>query len=227
VYEAVVFDNDGVLVGGTRGEDMRAAARLAFEVHGVEDPKDTHVAAVAYGVSLADLRWLDGAHPVDPEAFWETRDRYASAFQLASIHDGEKRPYDDVGILRELEVPMSVVSSNQEVTLRFLLDHYDLSDQFVSAYGREPTLADVVRKKPEPYFVGRAVEDLQRAHGNGLTSDDVLMVGDNDSDVEAAHAAGIDAAFIRREHRVDHDLRVEPEHEIDDMHDLRRLLDGN
>jgi phosphoglycolate phosphatase-like HAD superfamily hydrolase len=226
VYEAVVFDNDGVLVGGTRGEDMRRAARQAFEAHGIEDPEETHVAAVAYGVSLADLRWLVDAHNVDAEGFWETRDRYASAFQLASIRDGEKQPYDDVGVLRELDVPMAVVSSNQEITLRFLLEHHGLAEAFVGIYGREPTLVDVARKKPEPHFVSRALEDLQHAHDEQLDPGDVVMVGDNDSDVQAAHAAGIDAAFIRREHRVDHDLRSDPEHELDDLHDLRSLLDG-
>jgi len=48
-------------------------------------------------------------------------------------------------------------------------------------------------------------------------------VGDDESDVVAAHRAGIDSAFIRRPHRRDADLDVEPTYVIDDLHDLRRV----
>lgn len=227
MYEAVIFDNDGVLVRADHLPVHREAVRRAFAVHGVDDPAAEDVEAMALGVTLPELRRVADAYGFDPAAFWESRDRLSSAAQLAGLHDGLKQPYDDVDVVRELEVPLAVVSTNQHATLRFLLSHFDLADHVVSAYGREPTLADLTRKKPGPYFLTRAMGDIERARGDGgLDPSSVLMVGDSESDVRAARAAGVDAAFVRRPHREDYALGVDPDHELADLHDLAALFAG-
>ena len=43
----------------------------------------------------------------------------------------------------------------------------------------------------------------------------------------AAHAAGIDAAFVRRLHRRETDLSVTPDHEVDGLGELRDLVSGD
>jgi len=227
VYEAVIFDSDGVLVRADHLDVHRAGIRRAFAVHGADDPDPDDVEAMTLGVTLPKLRRVADEYGFDPAAFWETRDRLSSAAQLAGLHDGLKRPYDDVDVVRELAVPAAVVSTNQQYTLRFLLERYGLADHVVAAYGRAPTLADLARRKPAPYFLTRALSDLERARGDGhLDPADVLMVGDSESDVRAAHAAGTDAAFVRRPHRSDDDLDVVPDHELADLHELAALLDG-
>lgn len=224
MYEAVIFDNDGVLVGSTRGDDLLAASRRTFAVHGIDDPDQDDVEALAWGVGLNDLKRLAANHGVDPQALWETRDRYASAFQMESVREGHKQPFDDADVIHDIDVPMAVVSSNQQTTLRFLLDRYGYADRFVSLYGRDPVLAHVEHKKPSPYFLQRAMDDMERARGNGpLDPDDVLMVGDSGSDVRAAHAAGVDAAFVQREeygYRPD----AEVDHDLSSLAELRDLV---
>lgn len=228
MYEAVIFDNDGVLVRADHLPVHRQAVRAAFAAHGVDDPDPADVEAMALGVTLPELRTVADRYGIDPVAFWRTRDEASSAAQIEGVANGLKRPYDDTAILRELDVPAAVVSTNQQPTLEFLLDRFDLADHVVGAYGRAPTLVDLVRKKPGPYFLTRALADLERARGDGpLAPADVLMVGDSESDVRAARAAGVDSAFVRREHRADYDLAVAPDHELANLHGLARLLDGH
>ena len=93
-----------------------------------------------------------------------------------------------------------------------VLDHFDLAGQFEVTYGREPSIASLSRKKPSPYYIERALEDLG--------AETALFVGDNESDVLAADNAGIDSAFVRRPHRRSAELSCQPTYEIDDLHDL-------
>ncbi|MFA9517606.1 HAD family hydrolase [Halopenitus sp. H-Gu1] len=212
MYDAVVFDNDGVLVGRTPFETLREAAWNAFESVGVEDPDLAHVDDVAIGVSPATLTDVCERYDVDPGEFWRVRDRAASDAQAADARAGRKTPYGDLDVLDELDAPLGVVSSNQQATVDFLLDHFDLAGRFETAYGREPSIASLSRKKPSPYYIERAMEDL--------SAETALFVGDNESDLEAADNAGIDSAFIRRPHRRDFELDRQPTYDIDDLHDL-------
>ncbi len=51
---------------------------------------------------------------------------------------------------------------------------------------------------------------------------DALYVGDSETDVLAAHNAGLDSIFLRREHSADVTLSVEPTAE---MPNLRALVE--
>ncbi|MFC6613383.1 HAD family hydrolase [Halopenitus salinus] len=212
MYDAVVFDNDGVLVGRTPFDTLREAAWNAFESVGVEDPDLAHVDDVAIGVTPATLTDVCERYDIDPSEFWRVRDRVASDAQVEDARAGRKTPYDDLDVLDEIDAALGVVSSNQQATVDFLLDHFGLAGRFETAYGREPSIASLSRKKPSPYYLERALEDL--------SAETALFVGDNESDLEAADNAGIDSAFIRRPHRRDFELTRQPTYEIDDLHDL-------
>ncbi|WP_418282851.1 HAD family hydrolase [Halorubrum sp. DTA98] len=212
MYDAVVFDNDGVLIGRTPFDTLREAAWNAFESVGVADPSLAHVEDVAVGVDPATLTDICDRYGVDPTEFWRVRDETASAAQVADARRGRKTPYDDVDVIRHLDASLGVVSSNQQATVDFLLDHFGLADRFETAYGREPSIASLSRKKPSPYYIERALEDVDAGTA--------LFVGDNESDVRAADNAGIDSAFIRRPHRRSYELSTQPTYEIDDLHDL-------
>ena len=212
MYDAVVFDNDGVLVGRTPFDTLREAAWDAFVSLGVDDPDLAHVDDVAVGVDPATLADICDRYGVDPGEFWRIRDETASAAQVAAARKGQKTPYDDVDALRYLDASLGVVSSNQQATVDAILDHFGLAGQFEVAYGREPSIASLSRKKPSPYYIERALEDLD--------AETAIFVGDNETDVHAADNAGIDSAFVRRPHRRSIDLSCQPTYEIDDLHDL-------
>jgi len=212
VYDAVVFDNDGVLVGRTPFDTLREAAWCAFESVGVEDPDLADVDDVAVGMDPATLADLCERYGIDATEFWRVRDETAARAQIADARRGRKTPYDDVGALDSLDAALGIVSSNQQATVDFILDHFGFAGRFGTAYGREPTIASLSRKKPSPYYIERALEDLG--------ADTALFVGDNESDVLAADNAGIDSAFIRRPHRRSTELDCQPTYEVDDLHDL-------
>jgi len=160
VYDAVVLDNDGVLVGRTPFDTLREAAWDAFVSLGVEDPDLAHVDDIAVGVDPATLTDICDRYGVDPAEFWRVRDETASAAQIDAARKGQKTPYDDVDALRALDASLGVVSSNQQATVDALLDHFGLAGHFEVAYGREPSVVSLSRKKPSPYYIERALEDL-------------------------------------------------------------------
>lgn len=214
-YDGVIFDNDGVLLTLTSSDAHRAGARAAFDRVGVSMPEPEHVEAMGFGVSVPQLESICAQYDLDPASFWRARDSEISAAQRDEIEAGEKRPYRDIDALSELTVPLGVVSSNQQATVEFAFDHFDLAPHFETVQAREPTVGSLERKKPNPHYVEQALGEL------GVS--EALLVGDNESDIEAAHRAGIDAAFIRRPHRVDTALDVVPEYEIWGLEDVVRI----
>jgi len=216
-YDAIVFDNDGVLARITEGEAVRNAIRQTFHEFGVQDPDPTHIEQL-FGVTMADLLSVCSTYGLDPGRFWERRDQNVAAAQIQLIDAGTKDLYEDVATLDAITSPLGVVSNNQHRTVQYILSHYGLIDQFNTVYGRQPTLEDVMRKKPNPYYIEQALTDL--------SATDALYVGDSPKDVIAAQRAGIDAAFIRRPHRKSAELPVKPTIEVPDLTTLVAEITG-
>jgi len=216
-YDAVVFDMDGVLVEMTPGAVLRDAARETFRDLGVDAPDPEHVDALRGGTTVDALREIGDAYDLDHEAVWERRERNAAFAQRALAHGGGKRPYEEVqGVLDALDLPMGVVSANQHGTVEFLMEHADLADHFGPIYGREETVAGLRRKKPNTHYLEVAFEELG--------AENPLYVGDSSGDVEAATAAGLDSAFVRRDHRLGYDLRAEPTYEVETLRAVPEIV---
>ncbi|KTG09442.1 hydrolase [Haloprofundus marisrubri] len=212
MYDAIIFDNDGVLVSLVEFAVLERAAREAFVDCGVSDPHDDHVDAMSLGVTPESLTAVAETYGFDAETFFAARDRIASRAQQDEIRAGRKALYDDFDTVRSLDHPLGIVSSNQQATVDFVLSHFGVEHLFETAYGREPIPESVTRKKPNTHYVDRALTDLDAEHA--------LFVGDSDTDVLAAHNAGLDSVFIRREHRADYPLDVDPTYEIESLSGL-------
>ena len=219
-YDAVVFDNDGVLTHLTDWDLIRGAIRETFAEFGV-DPHDEHVEDALRG-EPERLYWLADHHGFDPDRFWARREAHAAAAQRDAMVSGNKPLYDDCAVLPQLrarhDLPLGVVSNNQHETIQHVLEVHGVAELFDTAYGREPTFDGARRKKPDPHYLNRALADLD------VEPATTLYVGDSDSDVLAAHNAGVDSAFLRRPHRHGYDLDVEPTHEITSLRELPALL---
>jgi HAD superfamily hydrolase (TIGR01549 family) len=214
-YDTVVFDNDGVLVGRTRFDVLQEATRETFAEFGLTDPDPDHVEDMTIGATTGHVGTVCQEYDLDPTTFWRTRDSTLSRAQQEEARAGRKTPYDDLDTLADLDAAMGVVSSNQQETVDFLLDHFEIRHHFGAAYGREATIESLDLRKPNPHYLDRALEDLD--------AESALFVGDNESDVRAAENAGIDSAFIRRPHRRDWDLEVWPTWDIDSLDDLHEI----
>jgi|GEM_PF-2508059 len=67
----------------------------------------------------------------------------------------------------------------------------------------------------EDYHNDRALDDLG--------AESALFVGDSESDVVAAHRAGLDSAFIRRSHCADATLSTAPDYEVENLYDVAKI----
>lgn len=216
-YEAVVFDHDGVLVELTEMDLLRRAARAAFADHGVDDPPEALVEH-ATRENLDDLARVEDDLEIPLADYWNSREAHATRHQCDAVADGAKPLYDDVTALADLPHRKAVVSNNQHDTVRFVVDHHGLADHFEHVAGRDPTLAGARRRKPETHYLDAALDELGTR--------DALYVGDSPKDVEVAHRAGVDSAFLRRSHRTDTVLDREPTYEVETLTALvERLTD--
>jgi len=213
-YEAVVFDNDGVLTHPTPRDVLRAATVEAFERVGVADPDPEHVDAVHLHVTPGDLRTAAGAYDLDPAALWRARDEAFSETQIADMRRGRKPLYEDYAAVRRVDAPRGIVSTNQHATIEAILEYHGIHGDFRTYYGREMEPASLRKKKPNSHYLDRALADL------GVDPGDALFVGDSESDVLAARNAGTDAAFLWRDHRDGDELDAAPDYELDSLRDL-------
>jgi HAD superfamily hydrolase (TIGR01549 family) len=213
-YETVLFDNDGVLVEPVGVGVLRRATREAFDALGVTEPRSDDVDRLAIGVTPKILSSVCDEYGLDPTRFWRARDYHSSHAQRAEFRAGRAGLYGDFDAVRHIDAPRGIVSSNQQATVDFMHDFFATRELFAIAYGREPTVESLARKKPDPHYVHRALSDLD------VDADAALFVGDSESDMRAARTAGLDAAFVRRPHRESYDLSIEPTYELDGLEDL-------
>jgi HAD superfamily hydrolase (TIGR01549 family) len=217
-YDAVLFDQDGVLVEPPSREVQVTATRDAFAAAGVESVERRHLDAICEGVTVAELREICGAYGLDPETFWATREHHDERSQLAQFRAGGRTPYDDVAAVADLPGARGVVSNNHHSTVEFVLSFFGLAPLFDTVRGRPKTVESLRLKKPNPHYIERALADLG--------TDSALYVGDSEHDVEAAHRAGVDSAFVRRPHTRDADLAVAPTHEVESLHALTDVVEN-
>ncbi len=221
MYESVVFDVDGVLLRphADHPDVYRDAVVTAFQSFDVTPPaSDVEAFFGGASKSLDSMRQVCERHGVDFESFWPKRERESANLQRRMMERRERDLYDDCAVVATLAEThdLGLVSNNQHATVEFMVDHFGLDDHFETAYGRSPTIEGYRRTKPDTHYIERALEDL------GTRS--ALYVGDSASDVVAAHRAGLDSAFVWRDHRNDYELSEEPTHEIDRLTQLADLV---
>ena len=216
-YDAVLFDNDGVLVDPPADETKLAAARDAFREVGVETPAQHHLEAIIGGVSPDLLHDVADAYDLAPADLWDARERHDERSQVEQFEAGARTTYDDVGAVTDLSHPCGIVSSNHHTTVAFILDYFELAGAFDTYYGREMTVESLTLKKPNPHYLEQALDDLDAETG--------LYVGDSEHDVVAAHRAGLNSVFLRREHNREFELGVEPTFEVDSLDVLPELAE--
>lgn len=225
-YDAVLFDNDGVVIQRTDPDVMRRGVHNAFQATGVSQPKQEDVTAIRNfsALTVAQVCEICHCYGLDPESFWASRENEVCAVQRDEMRNGNKTLFEDFTALDTLEasgVTLGIVSNNQHNTVRFMIDHFGLEGTFETFYGVDPTFDGIRRRKPDPYYVYQALSDIN--------STDVLFVGDKETDVRAARLAGLDTVYLRRdESRSDAEtFESKPDFQIASLSELPGIVTGD
>lgn len=213
-YDTVIFDNDGVLTQLTPHEVIRNAVLETYREFDV-DPSPDAVEALL-GKEVDAIYQVCDNYDLNPEQLWSRREANASSAQKEAIDTRKKNLFEDVDTLREFDATRGVVSNNQHATVAYIVEAFDIGDLFSVVIGRKPTLDGFRNRKPNPYYLERAVATLE--------ADSALYVGDSNVDVIAARRTGMDVAFLRREHRNGYELQAQPTYEIESLEELPTLV---
>lgn len=213
-YDAVVFDNDGVLTKLTPHDVLRDAVRETFREFDV-DPSPEAVEALV-GEEIDPIYKVCEEYDLDTEKLWARREANATRAQKEAIDAGIKGLFDDVDSLRKFDAKRGVVSNNQHATVEYIVEAFELQNLFSVTIGREPTLDGFLNRKPDPHYLEQAAALIE--------ANTVLYVGDSNVDVIAARRAGMDVAFLRRDHRNGYELQAEPTYEIESLEELPALV---
>ncbi|WP_262180132.1 HAD family hydrolase [Haloarcula laminariae] len=215
-YDGLLLDHDGVLLTLTDRATLREAALAALRDAGIERPSDADAEALSIRVTSDDLVALADRLAVEPQRLWRCREDRIAALLCEELDAGRKAPYDDVPALDGVAVPAGVVSNNQRRIVEAALDAHGLTGRFETVVARGPTVESLTEKKPEPTYLESAMADIGCANP--------LYVGDSESDVVAADRAGVDVAFLRRDHNADTALDSRPTYDVGSLHAVVDLL---
>lgn len=215
-YDAILFDMDGVLLEGpaTPAAVYQAGADRVIDGLDVSVTEDQRRTLGKYGYDdqlAACCRDLG----VDQAQFWTARERAASTIANERIRDGAREPYRDTTVLDNLRGELGIVSNNRDATVSFVAKTL-FDGRFDVATGREETVAGYRRRKPDSHYIETTLETLDAEHA--------VYVGDRESDIVAATRAGIDSAFLRREHNSQMTLDTAPTYDIDGLSELPTVL---
>ncbi|KOX97791.1 MULTISPECIES: HAD family hydrolase [Halorubrum] len=220
-YETVLFDMDGVVLEGRE----TAPAVRSRALDDVLADRDVTVSP-ARRESLARPAYDDAFRAaceglgLDPARLFREREERSATRAVERLAAGMRRLHRDVTVFDALadRATLGLVSNNYHPTVEFVVDHFRL-DEFAFVRGRDPGPDGYGRRKPDPHYLNEALD--------ALDATDAIYVGDRATDVIAADRAGIDSAFLRRDHNADRDPDVEPTVEIESLRELLALAGGS
>ncbi|WP_311170476.1 HAD family hydrolase [Halobellus ordinarius] len=215
---ALLFDMDGVIVEGHGADPVVHSLALEDLLEEREmDVPDRYRAPLEQYEYTDEFVAACEAVGVDPHEFYTARERYSAEHSIDRLAAGKRGVFGDVDAIDRLadHAAVGLVSNNYHPTVEFVVDHHRL-DAFRYVRGRDFGPDGFSRRKPNPHYLNEALDAL------GVT--DGLYVGDRATDVVAAERAGIDSAFLRRDHNADADLDVDPTLEIDGLGELADLV---
>lgn len=219
-YDSVILDYDGVLVTVLDSESRTEAcwrAVDAVEPSGLAPDREV-ITRLSSSVPPGTVQELSDELGISPQTLWRFRDDMLAKVLTDAAVDGRKRPYSDVDALSGLStVPLAIASNNQRRVVERILAEHDFGSPFEAVHAREPRLGSLHNKKPEPTFLERAHDDIDTANP--------LYVGDKETDILAAQRAGMDSAFIRRDHNRDRSLDAVPTYEVTSLDEVVGLVD--
>lgn len=188
-YEAVIFDNDGVIVEPPNRQTFQRAVERTFQNFDLTQPNHKDLRAFL-SRNVKAIESMSDRYRVDLNEFCREAASHVIQEQKREFEEELRSLYDDVVALRSLDQPLGIVSDNQHTVVEYTLRYLGLDNWFDTIYGVEFTPEGLRRMKPKPYYLNKALSDLETR--------DAIYIGDNACDIEAAANADIDSALLCR-----------------------------
>lgn len=230
MYDTILFDFDGILLEVSDRSAKDAAIRAALRELDVAPGSEAHQAfyEAMHNNEQDRITALAAEHGIDADRLWRLKEQRMADIQQQQVAAGERTWYDDVSVIAALKerYTLGVVSNNTALFIEEMLTTADVAASVNGGqplttcldtwYGIQPTQDDARRRKPRPYYLEQAADELD--------AESVLYVGDSNVDIAAAQNAGMDVAFVRRPHRDDYELQHRPTYEVENLNAVTELL---
>jgi len=209
----VVFDLDGTLVD-TAQDLADSLIRVVRRELGQERSPEQVITAVGWGARNLVRTVLGPAYEArTDEILAAFRADYRANLVVAT------RPYPGVPALlealQERGVRQAVLTNKPGALSRELVRQLELDRRFEAVWGPE----DVPRKKPAPEALWALLDHLQ------VRREDALMVGDMETDIDSARAAGVRSVLLTvSEFRRPPGLAARADAVVATVEELRALL---
>lgn len=203
-YKAVIFDWDGTLVD---------TCQLVLDAH-------NHV-RITYGEkpwTMDDFmgRASQSAREYYPKVYGDQAEeaqkllyQYVEENHLKHL---QKMMFSEE-VLNSISLPMGIVSNKRHNTLHIEINHLGWGHYFQTSIGAGHAAKD----KPDPAPLLMAINEID----NSLTPQDILYVGDTETDLMTAQRTGCDVAFIQSDKkRPDLINEYSPKYAWDDLKPL-------
>lgn len=183
-YKALFFDWDGTLVEHSK---LISEGHSFVRNHFGLDPYDQQAALSRGHQSTREL------YPILYGDKWQEAEEIFYNFFFDN-HLNDVNPFDDTKTLldfaRQLDMLMGVVSNKRQIFLTREIDHLGWNDYFKAIVGA----GEAERDKPSSAPLQMALKNTC----NSLNKDNILYIGDTETDMKCAADMGCDFALILR-----------------------------
>ncbi|ALV62462.1 phosphoglycolate phosphatase [Thermococcus sp. 2319x1] len=192
MLRVLIFDVDETLVYYEHyndGEWFEKWGKKEIEKLGISVDHETYKKMVKGELPRSWVEKL-GVNHVE---FWKAIDRAKLKYRKWAAEKGLIKAFPDVDALenfKQMGLKLAAVSNASQDCTEFVLELYNLREYFDVILGKDYRYLDGA--KPNPYLIKKALDAL------GVLPGEALVVGDSESDILAAHRAGVRAVQVMR-----------------------------
>ncbi len=219
MYQYCLFDLDGTLTDSREG--ITKCVQYALRHYGIEEP-DLSKLECFIGPPLVDS-FMEFYHFTNEQA-WEASHIFRQRFVPIGAYENKVFPGvpEMLQKMKEQGIRIAIASSKPEVSVRKILEHFELDQYFDVIVGSAPDGSNGAKEE----IVERALSDL----GVQVLSDEdrfsqCAMIGDRRFDIIGAKQHGVTAIGVRFGFADEGELEeAGADIIVDSMEDLQKLL---
>lgn len=218
MYKAVIFDLDGTLLDTI--EDIadsfnEALAKKKYPSFSVEEYRYF----AGRGIDELISNVIEAGN-LDPSEFQEIKNGYIEEYAMRSRN--KTKPYDGVldllKTLKNMGILVAILSNKPHFQTEDVVKYFFKDFEFDSVYGKLPEF----EIKPNPASAKQLIKDLS------VNSDEVLYVGDTNTDMETAKNANFTSVGVTYGFRPKSELiKSGADYTIDNVMDILKIINGN